>query len=173
MRIVQRGFRFGSLCWALAAIVSCAPFAGQPAPPKIGEVAPDFTLPSLGGRTIALSEQRGQVVIVNFWASWCGPCASETPRLVAWYNQHRPRGLVILGVDSLYLDSHPSVAAFATENKVSYPILLDGEGNVSKQWRAQQLPRTYIVDRQGIVRFMRIGELTESDFEKEVAPLLQ
>ena len=119
MLIVQRGFRFGLFCFALAALLGCAPLAGQAAPPTRGEVAPDFVLPSLDGGTVALSKQRGQVVIVNFWASWCGPCVSETPRLVSWYNTHRTRGLVVLGVDTLYLDSRASVTTFATENKVS------------------------------------------------------
>src|SRR5919199_978041 len=172
MCIVQRCIRFILVCLFIAAVSACSPLAARRASPSLGTAAPDFTLPKLDGGTVQLASQRGHVVIVNFWASWCGPCVSETPRLVQWYEQYRDSGLVVLGVDSLYLDARPSVVKFAQDSKVTYPILLDGEGTVSKQWRAQQLPRSYVVDRNGVVRFVRIGELTADDLTAQVLPLL-
>ncbi len=172
LHIVRRRLRLSLLCGVILAASACAPFSARTIAPAAGAAAPDFTLPALDGRPVQLSSEQGHVVIVNFWASWCGPCAHETPRLVQWYEQHRGRGLVVLGVDSLYLDSRSSVDSFAKDNRVSYPILLDGEGSISKQWRAQQLPRSYVVDRGGVVRFMRIGELTADDLEAQVLPLL-
>ena len=172
MCIVQRSIRFILVCVLTAVVSACSPLSARSVAPSLGTAAPDFTLPKLDGGTAQLASQRGRVVVVNFWASWCGPCVSETPRLVQWYERYRDSGLVVLGVDSLYLDSRPSVADFVQKSKVSYPILLDGEGTVSKQWRAQQLPRSYVVDRSGVVRFMRIGELTTDDLTAQVLPLL-
>jgi peroxiredoxin len=172
MCIVQRCIRFILVSALIAAVSACSPLGARRASPSLGTSAPDFTLPKLDGGTVQLASQRGRVVIVNFWASWCGPCVSETPRLVQWYEQHRDSGLVVLGVDSLYLDSRSNVVKFAQDSKVTYPILLDGEGTVSKQWRAQQLPRSYVVDRSGVVRFVRIGELTTDDLTSQVLPLL-
>jgi cytochrome c biogenesis protein CcmG/thiol:disulfide interchange protein DsbE len=172
MCIVQRYIRFILVCALIASVSACSPLSARRVSPSLGMAAPDFTLPKLDGGTVQLAGQRGRVVIVNFWASWCGPCVNETPRLVAWYQQHHDSGLVVLGVDSLYLDSRASVADFVHKSKVSYPILLDGEGDVSKQWRAQQLPRSYVVDRSGVIRFMRIGELTNDDLTAQVLPLL-
>lgn len=170
--IVHRALRLILVCGIVLAASSCAPFSVRAAAPAVGAAAPDFALPALDGRSVRLSSKRGQVVIVNFWASWCGPCVRETPRLVHWNQQYGSRGLVVLGVDSLYLDSRPSVDTFAKDNRVSYPILLDGDGSIAKQWRAQQLPRSYVIDRGGVVRLMRIGELTAGDLESEVLPLL-
>ena len=171
MRIVQ--LRFVLLCCALLIICTgCAPSEARATAPQLDVPAPDFALPALDGEVVRLSELAGEVVVVNFWASWCAPCVNETPRLVEWYDTYRDRGLRILGVDSLYLDSRPDVEAFANQYSVSYPILLDDDGETSKQWRAQQLPRSYVVDRAGVVRFVRIGELTERDFEAQIAPLL-
>lgn len=172
MNIVHRLIRAILVGGLLVALAACASGQAQSAPPALGAPAPDFTLPTLGGDTLRLADTRGQVVIVNFWASWCEPCVAETPRLVGWYAQHRDAGLLILGVDVLNRDSRADVEAFATKYSVDYPLPLDEPGDVSARWRAQQLPRSYVLDRAGIVRFARIGEMTDDDFEKAVRPLL-
>lgn len=120
-----------------------------------------------------LSELRGRVVIVNFWATWCPPCENETPRLVAWYSQHQAAGLEVLGVDTLAQDSREAVEEFVATYAVPYPVPLDETGAIARQWQALQLPRSYVIDRAGVVRYVRIGELTERDFEAQVLPLLQ
>lgn len=172
MSIVHRLIRAVLVGGMLVVLAACASDQAQNAPPAVGAPAPDFILPTLGGDSLRLADTRGQVVIVNFWASWCEPCVAETPRLVEWYAQHRDAGLLILGVNVLQRDSRADVEAFATQYGVDYPLPLDEPGDVSARWRAQQLPRSYVLDREGIVRFARIGEMTDDDFEKAVRPLL-
>jgi cytochrome c biogenesis protein CcmG/thiol:disulfide interchange protein DsbE len=171
--IVQRIIRLMVLVGLLALLVGCASATSQPAPPAVGAAAPDFALPTLEGGTVRLGELQGRVVIVNFWASWCPPCVNETPRLVRWHEQYQAAGLAVVGVDTLYQDSRDAVEAFTEERQVSYPVLLDDVGKISQQWQARQLPRSYVIDRDGLVRFVRIGELTERDFTEQVLPLLQ
>jgi cytochrome c biogenesis protein CcmG/thiol:disulfide interchange protein DsbE len=149
-------------------LAACA--ADPPATPTVGATAPDFALPALDGGRVALRDQRGNVVIVNFWATWCPPCENETPRLVEWYQTHED--LQILGVDTLYQDSRAAVEAFAARYAIPYPILLDESGDVAKQWEARFLPRSYVIDRDGVIRFVKLGELTDEDFATQIAPLL-
>ena len=172
MHIVPRTVRRAWLGVLLLGLVACGGVA-RPAPPTVDAPAPAFALPALGGGEVRLADQQGQVVIVNFWATWCLPCVEETPRLVRWHTQHQADGLQVLGVDVLARDSRASVEAFAQKYQITYPVLLDAEGTVSNQWLAQQLPRSYVVDRQGVIRFARIGELTDDDWEQHIAPLLR
>jgi peroxiredoxin len=173
MSIVQRIVRFTLVLGLLVVAAGCGGAMSRSTTPVVGSAAPDFVLPTLDHATVRLSDLQGRVVIINFWATWCPPCVKETPRLVQWYEQHSADGLAVIGVDTLYQDSLDAVAAFAQDKRVSYPVLLDEPGDVSRQWQARQLPRSYVIDRDGVVRFVRIGELTERDFTEQVLPLLQ
>lgn len=141
--------------------------------PEPGAPAPPLVLPTLNGDMVRLADFQGQVVLVNFWASWCAPCVKEMPRLQQWYEQYRPAGLVVLGVNTLSLDSRAAVETFLRDVEISYPVLVDEQGDLSRHWLAQQLPRSYVIDRQGVVRFTRLGEVTEQDFQTQIMPLLQ
>ena len=136
----------------------------------LGQLAPDFTLQSLDGKTIRLSDFRGHPVWINFWASWCPPCRDEMPRLEGAYLTHAADGLVILGV--AVRDSPANAEAFVKEVVVTYPIVLDEPGKVADQHRAVALPVHYWVDREGIIRGWAIGELPPNQYEPSLAKIL-
>jgi cytochrome c biogenesis protein CcmG/thiol:disulfide interchange protein DsbE len=171
MYIGQCTMRLFCLLSIALLLVACA--GRDPAMPAPGAPAPPLVLPTLNDDTVRLADFQGQVVLVNFWASWCAPCIREMRRLQQWHAQHNADGLVVLGVNTLFQDSRTAVEAFLQDNKITYPILVDKQGELSRQWLAQQLPRSYIVDRQGMVRFTHLGEITERDFEAHIAPLLR
>jgi cytochrome c biogenesis protein CcmG, thiol:disulfide interchange protein DsbE len=168
MRIVPIILR---LAWVFGLLLAgCG--SASPQPPTVGQPAPDLLLPTLGGDDLRLADLRGSVVIVNFWATWCPPCVEETPRLVGWSQQYADQGLRIVGVDTLFQDSRAKVEQFVADKGVGYPILVDETGDITRQWQARQLPRSFVIDRDGVVRFVKLGEITEEDFVAEIAPLL-
>lgn len=115
--------------------------------PRVGQVAPDFTLTTYGGEEIALSSLRGQVVLVNFWASWCVPCAQEARELVAMAEDYRARGLTVLGV--AFTDTEPAARAYLARHGVSYPNGPDRQGRISQAYRVSGVPETFLIDRSG------------------------
>jgi len=111
--------------------------------------APDFTLQTLEGRTVTLSALRGQVVFLNFWATWCPPCREEMPSIERLYRALRDQGLVVLAVD---VDESPErVAKFVKDFRLGFPVLLDAGSHVFSSYGAPGLPTTILIDRQGRV----------------------
>jgi len=109
---------------------------------------PDFTLTNQNGKQISLSDYRGKVVILNFWATWCPPCKAEVPGFVKMYNKHKDDGLVILGV-SLDRDGWNAVRPFLKQYDVSYPVVVGNQSVVEKYGNIQSIPTTFILDKQG------------------------
>ena len=136
----------------------------------VGQIAPDFSLLSLTGQTVRLSDYRGHPVWINFWASWCPPCRDEMPRLEGVYLSHVADELVILGV--AVRDSPADAGAFVKEVGVTYPIVLDEPGNVADRYHAVALPVQYWIDRAGIVRGWAIGELSPDQYDASLAKIL-
>lgn len=128
--------------------------------PSIGatvekSAAPDFTLKSASGENVKLSELRGQVVMINFWASWCGPCRQEMPLLDGLHERYSPMGFTLLGVN---VEKDSSKAqALLRDLGVSFPILFDTENSVSEDYNVVAMPSTVIVDRDGNVRYVHHG----------------
>ncbi|NJO81746.1 MAG: TlpA family protein disulfide reductase [Blastochloris sp.] len=140
---------------------------------RVGVRAPAISLETLDGRQVSLAEQRGKVVIVNLWASWCGPCRAEMPALQALYRAEQARGLEIFAVNSTMQDSPQAAQAFVAEHGLTFPILLDTEGVVGEDYRLRSLPSTFIVDRQGIIQAIFFGgPLPEATLSAAVTPLL-
>ena len=119
--------------------------------------APAFTLQSVDGKAVSLAQFKGDVVMINFWASWCGPCRQEMPLLDSIYKQYKDMGFVLLGVN-VEPDPH-SANAWLRKTPVSYPVLYDPKSEVSQLYQVQAMPTTVIVDRHGVVRFVHNGYL--------------
>lgn len=117
--------------------------------------APDFTLKSSTGENLRLSELRGEVVMINFWASWCGPCRQEMPELAEIQKKYQDLGFTILGVN-VEEDSSKANDLLA-ENPVNFPILYDTENNVTELFRVDAMPSTILVDRDGNMRYLHKG----------------
>jgi peroxiredoxin len=142
--------------------------------PREGFLAPGFALKTLDGQTTTLSAQRGKVVVINLWASWCGPCRAEMPAIQKVYASERDRGLTVLAVNGTFQDSVSNAQAFAQQYGLSFPILLDTDGRVSRMYLLSALPSTYIVDRRGIIRSVVVGgPMSEAFVRSKVEPLLQ
>ncbi len=135
--------------------------------------APDFTLPSAEGRNLRLAEQRGQVVLVNFWASWCGPCKVEMPHLNRLHDKYRALGVTLLGVN---IDDDPRHgAATAARWGVKFPVLLDADKRVSRLYDLGAMPSTVLIDRDGRVRHLHRGyrEGMEQLYEQQLRELVR
>jgi len=162
------------LIWIWLSAVPASATTGGPIPsPREGFSAPDFQLDLLGGGEMQLSALRGQVVIVNLWASWCPPCRAEMPALERVYEANRDRGLEILAVNTTYQDSESAAAEFAREFGLSFPIVLDRTGEVSRSYLLRALPTTFFIDREGIIRKVVLGgPMSETTIQTAVEELL-
>ena len=121
----------------------------------VGGPAPDFALKSRGGANLRLSEERGNVVVVNFWATWCGPCRQEMPLLDEIYERYRDAGFQLLGVN---IDDDTNKAErMADDMGVSFPLLFDQEKEVSRLYDVRAMPVTVLIDRDGTVRQVHHG----------------
>ncbi len=135
------------------------------------QAAPDFRLKSLDGNEIVLSSLRGNVVIVNFWATWCGPCRLETPHLVSLYEKYHKNGLEIIGI-SLDRGGEKVVKPFIKKYSIDYPVAMaDGEV-VNNYGGITGIPTTFIVDREGGIRQKWVGYRDEPSFDAAIKKLL-
>ena len=123
---------------------------------KLGELAPDFQLPDLNGRLVMLSELRGKVILLNFWATWCGACRVEMPAMEQLYRMISRKDFEILAV-STDAQGVAITRPFQEENHLTFPILHDVDYRVGLTYGARSLPMTFMVDRQGVVRHQIFG----------------
>ncbi|MFN0146158.1 MAG: redoxin domain-containing protein [Dehalococcoidia bacterium] len=144
---------------------------GRPAVADLGRAAPNFTLSGPAGEVLTLTDFRGRYVLVNFWASWCGPCRGETPALEALY-QRSGRSLVVLGVNQQ--ESAETARSFLEEFAVTYPVVLDLDGEVNAAYRvARGLPISMLIDPAGIVLRVYVGRVTDEQLAALEAEYLQ
>ena len=151
----------GLLAWGLA--------KAQKGPVENGP-APDFTLQGFDGRTVTLSELRGQVVVVNFWASWCDPCREEAAYLEQTWRKYKDQGVVFLGVD--YVDTEKAALAYIKEFDITYINGPDLKTRISDSYNIQGVPETYYVAKNGELRGVHIGPLYPPDLDQKIDELL-
>ncbi len=120
-----------------------------------GSQAPDFELETFEGRTLRLSDLRGQVVVLNFWASWCAPCAMEAPELEALWREYRDRGVTLIGV--AYTDTRPAALDYIERFEISYPNGMDRADRISRSYRLSGVPETLVIDAEGRIVPLRLG----------------
>jgi thiol-disulfide isomerase/thioredoxin len=157
----------------LGAALLTAALSSAPAAEALQGPAPDFTLKSRDGANVKLSELRGQVVMINFWASWCGPCRQEMPLLDQLHQRYESLGFTVLGVN---VEQDPSQAlALLRDRPVSFPVLFDPTSAVSRLYDLSAMPSTVLVDRDGNVRHLHKGYLPgyEQQYQQQVSALLR
>jgi len=138
--------------------------------PLVGKAAPDFTLQTIDGQTVSLSDLRGRPVIVNFWASWCTPCREEFPLLVSAYQKYSGNGLQIVGV--IYNDGPQTASNFAKSFGATWPLVVDPGGSVAVQYAGTVVPVSYYIDRDGIVRAVSYGPPPSGYLDDQIKQIL-
>lgn len=155
---------------AALGIFALLPAAVTADTPAVGKPAPALVAPGLDGRTFDLAAERGKVVIVNFWATWCGPCRAEMPLLNRFYLEHRAQGLALVGVS--VDDRHDSKEVVEVMRQFAYPALLAPTARANGFGPPLAVPMTWVIDAQGVVRARLVSAVTEQALEQAVLPLL-
>lgn len=135
--------------------------------PEIGASAPEFTLKDLQGNDVSLRSFRGQTVLLNFWATWCGPCREEMPTIQERYNDG---GFAVLAIN--FDESQEKVQGYMDELGIDLPVLLDPGGTIQELYRIRGYPTSFFVDADGVIRFIHIGELKTSDLDYYLMQLI-
>ena len=143
--MLKRWMKIGLLAVTTLILATSASAGGE-------QAAPTFSLPARGGATIDLSQFRGQVVMINFWASWCGPCRQEMPLLESMYEKYKPLGFTLLGVN--VEPDQKDAMGFLQQTPVTFPVLFDAKSKVSGLYNVQGMPTTVFIDRKGNVRLV-------------------
>ncbi|HEX4229083.1 MAG TPA: TlpA disulfide reductase family protein [Bryobacteraceae bacterium] len=133
--------------------------------------APDFTLKDASGATIALSSYRGKVVLLNFWATWCGPCELEIPWFEQFEQQYKSKGFEVVGV-SMDDDGWPTVKPFIAAKKINYRILLGNDSVTQLYGGVDALPTTFMIDRDGRIADVHVGLAGKDEYANEIQNLL-
>jgi thiol-disulfide isomerase/thioredoxin len=155
--------RITSMVIIIAVLISlfiaggCSESEVSEGPPAPGRPAPEFLLQDLGGQTVSLDDLKGKPVMINFWATWCGPCRMEMPFIQEVYKdpEWQKTGLVILAVN--LMESASAAAEFMKDNGLHFKVLLDAEGKVGKMYNISAIPTTYFIDKNGIIWDVKIG----------------
>lgn len=139
--------------------------------PREGSTAPDFTLTGLDGEKVSLSDYRGKAVMVNFWGSWCEPCAREMPAIQRQYEKWKDHGLVVLGLN---LDeSKVTVQSFVKQTNVTFPVLLDKELRMRDRYAVKNYPTTFFIDPNGKIVKIAVLEMDDTFIEQTIRPMLK
>jgi len=153
---------------ALVSIILIIAGCAAPKCPDLNEAAPDFTLENPEGQEISLSDFKGKTIILNFWATWCGPCQLEMPFFQAIYEERADDGLIVMAVD--VMENASSVGRFVSDMELTFPVLLDTNAKVARQYcLPQALPATLFIDEEGIIRAGKVGAFID---QQEIEDIL-
>jgi cytochrome c biogenesis protein CcmG/thiol:disulfide interchange protein DsbE len=144
-------------------------------PLLVGMAAPDFSLPDLEGKTVRLSDYRGKVVFLNFWATWCKPCKEEMPSMELLWENFKSEDFVMLAISMDRVTTKNDIHPFIESMKLTFPILTDSWGQTDKRYKLMGVPETYIIDQNGVLREKVIGprDWTLQDSLTTIVQLLQ
>ena len=137
--------------------------------PVVGALAPDFTLANLEGENISLSDFNGQPVLINLWATWCGPCRIEMPTIQSRFEEYRDEGFIVLAVN--FDEQRTDVQAFRDEFGLTFQMILDPGAEVQKLYRTRSYPSSFFVDRNGVIQVQHIGVMTEGNLDGNLAQI--
>lgn len=143
----------------------------QDTAPEVGHVAPNFTLTTLAGQTLNLTQFRGKPVYLNFFASWCPPCQFETPDVEKMYKKYGNK-ITFIGVNLAFNDTVPRLKQFLKTYGVTYPVLLDKSGSVTKTYKVMAIPTSFFIKSNGVIMYHYLGALVASQMQTEFSKLL-
>lgn len=183
MKLLQTGWTGRTVAIALAlgtAVVlgwtACSTdFVAAKSEPRINgdnKAAPDFALKDVDGRTVHLSDYKGKVVVLDFWATWCGPCKVEVPWFSEFEKKNKDRGFAVLGVD-MDEDGWAAVKPFLKELNVTYRVVMGDDKTADQYGGIEALPTTYLIDRDGRISSTHIGLTSKKEFENAIEQLLE
>jgi peroxiredoxin len=138
----------------------------------ISKPAPDFTLTDATGETVKLSDQKGKVVLLNFWATWCGPCKVEIPWFISFQQQYKDRNFTVLGV-AFDDDGWTSVKPYLAEHKINYRVVVGNDALDKAYGGVESLPTTFLIGRDGRIASKHVGLISKPTYQDEIARLLQ
>jgi peroxiredoxin len=130
---------------------------------EIGRPVPEYSAVTLAGDSVTLASQRNNVVLLNIWATWCHPCRTEIPELVALYDTYQARGFTVIGVSIDAEGADDLIKGFMDEFKMTFPVWRDVDERVMTQFRAIGVPSTFLIDKQGILRWRKLGPVAPKD----------
>lgn len=149
-----------------------------PPAPEVGRQAPDFTLTDLEGNSVTLSDFRGKVVFINFWASWCPPCRAEMPEIEALYQEYKDKDVVVIGVDILVWEilkgyDESDVRQYVQQGGYSWTFVIDTTGEVANNYGIIAIPTSFFLDKEGVIQAVNVGAMTKRAMESRLAEAMK
>ncbi|MBI5682700.1 MAG: TlpA family protein disulfide reductase [Deltaproteobacteria bacterium] len=166
-------FLLTAYCSLLTVLTACTSQTGKEGSAKlldIGSPAPDFSLKLFNGKEIKLSDFKGSPVVLNFWASWCGPCRKEAPELESAYKKYKDKGVVFLGI--AVQDKKEKSLGYIKEFGITFLNGADDTGKIAEDYKIYGIPKTFVIDKQGKITFDRMGGITEDELSKEIEKVM-
>ncbi len=158
-----RARRFAAAAAFALTFAGCASSDAPATNIAVGASAPAYATQSLAGDSVSLASLKGKVVLLNVWATWCHPCRDEIPQLEALHQQYQARGLEVIGVSVDNGGMESGIREFARDFKMTYPIWLDPDERVSARFLTIGVPETFLIDREGVIRWRKIGPIQHGD----------